>query len=145
MARGATAARDVVPRLDRLDEPRNVLGRVLQIAVHRHDDPAARAGEPRVHGRMLADVALEPHGADVRVAVVDPLERRERPVGRAVVDVEHLVRPAERRERRRQAPVELLERRAFLEERHDDGELGRAPASLSPTAASRTCVSLIGS
>jgi hypothetical protein len=123
---GSAAACDVVSRLDRLDEPRDVLGRVLQIAVHRHDDPAARAGEPRMHGRMLADIALEPHSADVRVAVVDPLERRERPVRRPVVDVEHLVRPAERRQGRRQAPLQLLERRALLEERHDDGELGHA-------------------
>ena len=53
-----------------------------------------------MHRRMLADVPLEAHRTDVRVAVVDPLERGERPVGRAVVDVEHLVRPAERLERR---------------------------------------------
>ena len=56
VARGATAARDVVSRLDRLDQARDVLGRVLQVAVHRHDDRAARAGEPRVHRRVLAEL-----------------------------------------------------------------------------------------
>jgi hypothetical protein len=81
---------------------------------------------------MLADVALEANGADVRVVVVDPLERRERPVGRAVVDVEHLVRPAERLERRSEPPMELLEGRALLEEGHDDGEPGPAPRVALP-------------
>ena len=54
---GAPAAGDVDAGLDRGDEPRDVLRRVLEVAVHRHDDLAAGANEPRVHRRMLAEVA----------------------------------------------------------------------------------------
>ena len=64
--RGAAAARDVVAGLDRLDEPRDVLRLVLEVAVHRHDDLAARAREAGVHRRVLAEVALEADGVDAR-------------------------------------------------------------------------------
>ena len=47
----------------------------------------AGPGEPRVHRRVLAEVPLEPHGPDAPVGRVEALEHRERPVGRAVVDV----------------------------------------------------------
>ena len=50
----AAAARDVVAGLDGLDEARDVLGRVLEVAVHRHDDRAAGPDEPGVHRRVLA-------------------------------------------------------------------------------------------
>ena len=55
-ARRAPAARHVGAGLDRGDEPRDVLRLVLQVAVHRHDDVAARPREPGVHGRVLAEV-----------------------------------------------------------------------------------------
>ena len=118
------AARDVIAGLDRLDEARDVLGRVLEVAVHRDDDPAAGTGQPGVHRRVLARVPLEPHRAHARVAGVDRLEHREAAVGRSVVDVDHLVRAAESLERGREPPVQLVKRRALLEQRHDDGELG---------------------
>ena len=97
------------PRLDRRDEPRDVLRLVLEVAVHRHDDLAAGAREPGVHRRVLAEVALEADGAHARVAGVQPLDRRPRAVGRAVVDEDQLERLAV--ECRYGAPVELLERR----------------------------------
>jgi hypothetical protein len=79
-------ARDVVARLNRLDEPRDVLRGVLQVAVHGHDDVAAPTRKPRMHGWMLAEVALEPNRADSRIVAVQTLERGERPIRRAVVD-----------------------------------------------------------
>ena len=124
VARGPPAARDVVAGLDRLDEPRHVLRRVLEVAVHRHDDRAADAGQARVHRGVLAGVPLQAHRPHARVGLVQPLERREGPVGRPVVDVEHLVGAAEGLEGARQPGVQLVERRLLLEERHDDGELG---------------------
>ena len=119
---GAAPARDVVAGLDRLDEPGDVLGEVLQVAVHRHDDLASGPRETGVHRRVLAGVPLEPDRPDVRVVGVEALEDREGPVRRPVVDVEHLVRPVEGPERRGQAPLELLERPGLVEERHDDRE-----------------------
>ena len=68
VARGAPPARDVVARLHRLDEARHVLRRVLQVAVHRHDDRSARPREPGVHRRVLTRVPLQPDGAHARVA-----------------------------------------------------------------------------
>ncbi len=76
-----------------------------------------------MHRGVLADVPLEPDGADAIVARVDPLERRERAVGRPVVHVDDLVRPREDLERRRQPAVELVERRTLLEQGHDDRDL----------------------
>ena len=74
----ARPARDVGAGLDRRDEPREVLGRVLEVAVHRHEDLAARPDEPRVHRRVLAEVPLEADGADPPVGGVQALELRER-------------------------------------------------------------------
>jgi hypothetical protein len=122
--RGTATARDVIAGLDGLDERGDVLGRILEIAVHGHDDRAPRPGETGVHRGMLAGVPLQAHRADTRVVGVDPLERRERAVGRAVVDVEDLVRAPERLERRREALLELVERRDLVVQRHDDRELG---------------------
>ena len=65
---------------------------------------AARAGEPGMHRRVLAEVALEAHAARTR----DPpawsrSSVGERPVGRAVVDEDQLERrgPVERGDGRR--------------------------------------------
>ena len=109
--------------LDGGEQAGDVLGRVLEVAVHRHDDLAARPREPRVHGRVLAEVPLEPDGAHAGVAGVQALELGERPVRRPVVDEDQLVRPAERVERRDRAAVELVQRADLVEERDDDREL----------------------
>ena len=117
------AARDVVAGVDGLDEAGDVLGRVLQVAVHRHDGGAAGAGEARVHGGMLPEVALEADGPHARVVVVQALERGEGAVGRAVVDEDELEGAAELVEGLHGAAVELLERGRLVEERDDDREL----------------------
>ena len=94
------------------DELRDVLGRVLEVAVHRHDDVAARADEAGVHRRMLAEVAPEADGADARRrAACRRSSSAKRAVGRAVVDEDQLEGPAELLERRDRAPVQLVERR----------------------------------
>ena len=123
VARGAAAAGHVGAGLDRGDEARNVLRLVLQVAVHRHDDLAARPREARVHGGVLAEVALEAHGVDARVGRVQALDRGPGAVGGAVVDEDQLERPAV--ERRYGAPVELLDRAFLVQERDDDREGGR--------------------
>ena len=122
--RRAPSARDVEAAVDGCDELRDVLRQVLEVAVHRHDDVAARPAQPRVHRGVLAEVPLEADRVNARVCRVEPLEHGERPVGRAVVDVDDLERAAEALERCDRAAVELLERAHFVVERDDDGELG---------------------
>ena len=115
-ARDAPAGRDV-DAFERGEEPRDVLRLVLEVAVHRHDAVAARPREPRVHRRVLAEVALEADDAHARVLFVQRAERRERAVGRAVVDEDRL--PLAPVERGRDAPVQLLDG-ALLVEHGDD-------------------------
>ena len=108
-------------------------GCVLEVAVHRDEDLAARTREPGVHRGMLAEVPLEADDADARVGVVQPLEPRERPVARAVVDEEDLERAAVLLERRDRAPVELVDARLLVVDRHDDARRSaRAPARQPP-------------
>ena len=92
---GPPAARHVVARVDRGDELRDVLREVLEVAVHRHDDLAAGPAEAGVHRGVLAEVPLEADHPHARVGCVQALERGERAVGGAVVDVDELERPAE--------------------------------------------------
>ncbi len=121
----AAPAGDVVAALDGREQPGNVLGRVLQVAVHRHDDLAARAGKTRVHRGVLAEVALEADGAHACIGRVEALELREGAVGRAVVDEDQLVRTVERVERGDRPPVQLVERSRLVVERDDDGDVRR--------------------
>ena len=121
LARDAAAARDVGAALDRRDQARDVLGLVLEVAVHRHDDLAPGARETRVHRRVLAEVALEADGAHARVGGVQALDRGPRSVGRAVVDEDQLERLSV--ECRYGAPIELLDRALLVQERHDDGKI----------------------
>ncbi len=86
-------ARDVRAAVDSRDELRDVLGRVLEIAVHRHDDVAARADEPGVHRRMLAEVAPKAHGPYAPVCGMEPLQLGEAAVRRPVVHEHDLPRP----------------------------------------------------
>ena len=104
-------------------ELRDVLGRVLEVAVHRHDDVAPRPREARVHGRMLAEVPAEANGPHAVVACVEALELGERAVGRPVVHEDDLVRPARCVERRDRAAVQLVERRRLVVERDDDRDI----------------------
>ena len=99
-------------------------GQVLEVAVHRHDDVAARPAQPGVHRGVLAEVPLEADRVDAPVGRVERSSIGERPVRRAVVDVDDLERAAEALERGDRAAVELLERAHLVVERDDDGELG---------------------
>ena len=74
-----------------------------------------------MHRGVLAGVPLEPARRGHRC--VDALELGERPIRRAVVDVEDLVGAAERREGLGEPLLELVERRDLVEERHDHREL----------------------
>ena len=98
-------ARDEVEALVELGEQPRDLGRVvLEVAVDRDDDVAARLREPGRERGGLAEVAPQADDAHVVVARVQPRQRGERAVGRAVVDEDGLPRVAERVERGLRAP-----------------------------------------
>ena len=93
-------ARDEVEALVELREQARDLGRVvLQVAVDRDDDVALRLLEAGLQRGRLAEVAPQPDDADVVVRGVEPRERGERAVGRAVVDEDASQGPLERLER----------------------------------------------
>ena len=93
------AGDDVEALVDPVEEPGDVGGVVLAVAVHRHEDRAAREVERGRERGGLAAVAPEEGDEDVvGVGVLDRGELRRRAVGRAVVDEDQLVtqrRPAE--------------------------------------------------
>ena len=131
----ARAAGDVGAGLDRLDEPRQVLGLVLEVAVHRHEDLAARADEPGVHGRVLPEVALEADRAHAPVRRVDALELGERRVGRAVVDEDELERATRGVESGGGPLVELPDVLALVVDGNHDRDRRRRRVGVAPATA----------
>ena len=103
-------ARDEVEPLVELREQSRDLGRViLEVGVDRDEDLAFGVCEPGRERCRLAEVPPQTDDPDVVVGVVQTGERRERAVGRAVVDEHHFPGLVQRLE----CGVELL-----IEERH---------------------------
>ena len=59
------ARHEVVALVQLREEPRDLRGVVLEVAVDRHDDVALDLAEAGVECRRLAQVAAQPHDADV--------------------------------------------------------------------------------
>jgi len=110
--------------LERGDELADVVGIVLEVAVHGHDDAGARVQHARRHRRVLAEVALEQHDAKARIARVRGAQQRARAVGRAVVDEHDLPRTTPRGEGAREALHQLVDVAGLVEDRHDDAHIG---------------------
>ena len=123
-------ARDEVVALVELrQQPRDLGGVVLQVAVNCHDDVACRLGEAGVERRRLAEVAAQADDADVVVRVVEPRQRAERAVGRAVVDEDGLPGAAVAVERRGQLVVEQRDAALLVVHGDDDRDhAARVPA-----------------
>ncbi len=106
MALAADRADIVVAGADRFDQPRDFLGRILQVRVERDHHAAARmlkAGQDR---HVLAEIAVEHHHArDLGPLAELPRQDLGRAVGAAVVDEDDLVAGAQAVERRIE-PVE---------------------------------------
>ena len=114
-------ARDEVVALVELREQARDLGRVvLQVAVDRHDDVARRLGEAGVERGRLAEVPAQADDADVVVRVVEPRERAEGAVGRAVVDEDGLPGAAVAVERGRELVVEQRDAALLVVHGDDD-------------------------
>ena len=124
-------ARDEVVALVELrEQPGDLGGIVLQVAVNRHDDVPGGLAEARVERRRLAEVPAQADDADVVVRVVEPGERAEGAVGRAVVDEHGLPRPAVAVERGRQLVVEQRDAALLVVDGDDDRDhAARVPRS----------------
>ncbi len=64
----APSTDNVVAGVDRLDQPWNILGRILQVGVERDHNIAAAIAKPRQNRRMLAEVARQFHYSHARIA-----------------------------------------------------------------------------
>src|SRR5205814_213354 len=116
---------DEVEALVELGEEARDLGRVvLQVAVDRHDDVAARVREPGHQRRRLAEVAAHPHDAYRIRARVQPGERRPGAVGRAVVDEDRFPLATGQLERDAQLLNERRDAALLVVDRDDDREHG---------------------
>ena len=100
----APSADHVVARIDRGEQARNFLGRILQVGVERHHDLAAALAKAGQDGGVLAEVARQfDHAHRAMRARGDLAQDVERLIGRAVVDEQEL--PTAARTRASPAPA----------------------------------------
>ena len=122
LARAVPPPRDdhlgpLAPRRQQLGDH---LRRVLQVGVHHHRRVAPRAVEPGGQRGLVAERAREVHDAQPGILGRQLVEQLRRPVGRAVVDDDQLIRDPG--ERRADPPVELAGDLPLVEHRRDDAE-----------------------
>jgi molybdopterin molybdotransferase len=113
------------------EQPRDLRWIVLEVAVDRDDGVAARLVEAGDERGGLAEVAAEPHDADVLLRVVQARQRSERPVGGAVVDEDRLPLGMQRLERRAQLVVEECDAAFLVVNGNDHGDHGHEPSVVS--------------
>ena len=90
----------------------------------RHDRLAGGLREPGAERRGLAEVAAQPDDLHVLVGRVQPGERGEGAVRRAVVDIDGFPRLAERIEGRLELLEEERDAPLLVVDRHDDRDHG---------------------
>ena len=107
-----------------VDEPRNGLGRVLQIGVEHGDPPSSRFPQPRLRGAKLPRVRRQTERAYPTVAG----ERGEQPrraVGAGIIDQHDFERPVALFSRSRAARYELGQDPRFVVHRRHDAQRRR--------------------
>ena len=98
----------------------DLVGRILQVGVHREDHLAFGCGKPAVEGRRLAVVAREADGPDGGVLRLQALDGRPRVVRRAVVDHHDLIGQPFAAGHAVDPRRQFGERLGLVVERHDD-------------------------
>ncbi|MGC4122747.1 MAG: hypothetical protein QM765_50880 [Myxococcales bacterium] len=104
------------------EQLRDELGRVLQVAVHQHDDVALGVGQPRRHRRLQAEVARQADDLERRVGLGPLGEQRPGLVAAAVVHGDDLELAAQLRQRGEEPVAQLGNDRLLVEERDDDAQ-----------------------
>jgi len=105
-------------------EPRDLLGPVLQVAVHHHHPVPVAVVESRGDAVVLAEIAAELDAFHPRVPAREALDDLPRAVAPAVLDHDDLEILRDARERGEKPAVELLEAALGAVDRRDDGEVG---------------------
>ena len=123
----APSADDVVTRGNLFQEQRNVVGIVLQIAVHGDDVLAAGMVESGGEARGLAEVAAQLDDGHTAVDGRDFAQHREGVIVGAVVHEHDFEGFAVRLHDRFQAVVEVGDVLLLVMQRDDDGVLGHSP------------------
>ena len=116
----APAAGDVVALVDLFEQRGNVLGRVLQVAVHGDDDVALGFVEARRERGRLAEVAAQADHLEVAVGFHQVGQQFEAAVGGGVVDEEDLVGPLQLFQHRGEAVVQREDGGLLVVDRNDD-------------------------
>src|SRR5262249_14970076 len=80
-----------VPLIEMAQHPGDVVGIVLEVGVHHHYPSPPYRLEPRVSGRRLACVGLQPDEASPRILLVKAAHDLGAPVPAAVVDEDDLI------------------------------------------------------
>ena len=114
-------ADDVVTRRNFLDEHRDIVGIVLQIAIHGDDVLAARVIESSGEARGLSEIAAQLHNRHSAVHRSDLPQHGERLVARAVIDENDLKALAIRFHDRLQTIIEVGDVLLLVMQRYDDG------------------------
>src|SRR5919201_2484374 len=126
------ARHEIEPLVELCEEARNLSRVVLEIAVERHDGVAVRLVETGAEGGRLAEVASQADDANVVVAAVQPRQRCERSVRRAVVDEDRFPVGSQRLERGSKLVVEERDAPLLVVSRDDDGDHGLSVPSVVP-------------
>ena len=122
-ARTPDRADVVMARIHRGEQVHDVLRRVLQVGVERHDALAAAVFEAREDRPMLAEVAVEQdHARHVRAALELLGEQLGRAITAAVVDEHDLVVQPQRVECRVQAREQRGQAGLLVVDRDDDAQ-----------------------
>ena len=108
---------------DFFKKARNLFRVVLQIAVHRNDDFAARKIKTRFQSRSLPEIPPQPHQVYAPVVLEDVRKNFERIVLAAVVHKHQLVRLADSVHHFGKLHIERWDVFLFVEERNDNGIL----------------------
>ncbi len=122
----APAAGDIVAFLDFFKQRRDVLGRVLKIAVERDDHLALRLVKSGGERRRLPEIPAQPDHFETRVGLDQVRQQIEAAVYGRVVDEDDLVRLVDSLEDRRQAVIQRKNRRLLIMNRNDDGKIHAA-------------------
>lgn len=107
-------------------ELRNLIGRILQIGVHRNHDFPPGGLETAVERGRLAVVAAKPDAPHMRIADLQPADRFPRSVAAAVVDEHDLVRKTVLAHDAHDPLVQLGKRLLFVIKRNHDGYVDSA-------------------
>ena len=116
---------EVVALVELREQPRDLGRVVLQVAVDRDHDLPGGLAEAGVECGRLAEVPAQANDPDVVVRVVEPRQRAEGAVGRAVVDEHGLPQPPVTREGRVELLVEQGDAALLVVHRDDDRDHAR--------------------